>query len=173
MKYVSDYPRTLKHVLRNVCWRWDAMGGYFVCNTWGLLFGFPEDVFLMSTKDPKSPIIYAVFTTSRYCACDFGHNHWLLDDLCFQQEPTDPYLTHSFCPLATSSKVQPCVCTAWQTSGECSWVHTPIEMDQTISGCPSRDVSPTHVLELWVQQKLNWTVCELWTEQSFDLCSPM
>lgn len=24
-----------------------------------------EDVFLVSTKDPKSPMIYAVFTTSR------------------------------------------------------------------------------------------------------------
>ncbi len=26
---------------------------------------FPEDVFLMSAKDPKNPVIYAVFTTSR------------------------------------------------------------------------------------------------------------
>lgn len=25
-----------------------------------------EDVFLMSSKDPKNPVIYAVFTTSRY-----------------------------------------------------------------------------------------------------------
>ena len=27
---------------------------------------FAEDVFLMSSKDPKNPVIYAVFTTSRY-----------------------------------------------------------------------------------------------------------
>lgn len=26
---------------------------------------FAEDVFLMSSKDPKNPVIYAVFTTSR------------------------------------------------------------------------------------------------------------
>lgn len=25
-----------------------------------------EDVFLMSSKDPKNPLIYAIFTTSRY-----------------------------------------------------------------------------------------------------------
>lgn len=31
------------------------------------LYCLSEDVFLVSTKDPKSPIIYAVFTTSRYC----------------------------------------------------------------------------------------------------------
>lgn len=29
-------------------------------------FLFTEDVFLMSSKDPKNPVIYAVFTTSRY-----------------------------------------------------------------------------------------------------------
>lgn len=29
-------------------------------------FIFSEDVFLMSSKDPKNPVIYAVFTTSRY-----------------------------------------------------------------------------------------------------------
>lgn len=29
-------------------------------------FEFAEDVFLMSSKDPKNPVIYAVFTTSRY-----------------------------------------------------------------------------------------------------------
>lgn len=29
-------------------------------------FSFLEDVFLMSSKDPKNPVIYAVFTTSRY-----------------------------------------------------------------------------------------------------------
>lgn len=29
---------------------------------------FAEDVFLMSSKDPKNPLIYAIFTTSRYNA---------------------------------------------------------------------------------------------------------
>lgn len=29
-------------------------------------FVFSEDVFLMSSKDPKNPVLYAVFTTSRY-----------------------------------------------------------------------------------------------------------
>lgn len=29
-------------------------------------FVFAEDVFVMSSKDPKNPVIYAVFTTSRY-----------------------------------------------------------------------------------------------------------
>lgn len=37
-------------------------GFTFTCSC----FVFPEDVFLMSSKDPKNPVIYAVFTTSRY-----------------------------------------------------------------------------------------------------------
>lgn len=31
-----------------------------------LCVSIAEDVFLMSSKDPKNPVIYAVFTTSRY-----------------------------------------------------------------------------------------------------------
>lgn len=39
-------------------------GVQYVCNMSSLWL--TEDVFLVSTKDPKSPMIYAVFTTSRY-----------------------------------------------------------------------------------------------------------
>lgn len=34
--------------------------------TFFILFYFVEDVFLLPTRDDKNPIVYAVFTTSRY-----------------------------------------------------------------------------------------------------------
>lgn len=42
------------------------------------MFLFSEDVFLMSSKDPKNPIIYAVFTTSRYVHLSVTclNSHW-------------------------------------------------------------------------------------------------
>lgn len=35
--------------------------------TFTLTFSFKEDIFLLPTRDDKNPVVYAVFTTSRYC----------------------------------------------------------------------------------------------------------
>ncbi len=74
----------------------------------------------------------------------------------------------SFCPspvfalsfsTVTSLKAQQCVCTTWQTSGGCSWVPTPTEMDPTTSGCLSKGGCPIRALALWVstqKKELAW-----------------
>lgn len=41
------------------------------CFSFLFLVIFAEDVFLMNSKDPKNPIVYGVFTTSRYRAYHF------------------------------------------------------------------------------------------------------
>lgn len=57
------YPRGVRIVPSfhsNTVWCWDGCANvlmWFLCVS--------EDVFLMSSKDPKNPVIYAVFTTSR------------------------------------------------------------------------------------------------------------
>lgn len=64
-----------------------------------------EDVFLMSTKDPKSPIIYAVFTTSRYCGWHWNSFcHDWLHDPCFQQEPALSLSDSFFLPFSNIFK---------------------------------------------------------------------
>lgn len=53
-------------------------------------FAFSEDVFLMSSKDPKNPVIYAVFTTSRYNPVPI-----------FLWWPLNGMVSHLFCWIAS------------------------------------------------------------------------
>lgn len=151
------------HFLKMECY---LFSGEYVCNMRSLLFGFQRMFFSWAQR------ILRVQSSMQYfplpgTAADIGIVLAVIIDCMtrvFNKNLPFPYLTHSLCPLATSSKGQLCVCTAWQTSGECSWVLTLIEMDPITSGCPSRDVFPTHGPAQWVQYALKWDVSVSWTE---------
>lgn len=61
MNYVSDLFPQYRMKIKIQYLFWDR-----ISVTYFILVLILEDVFLITTKDPKSPVIYGVFTTSRY-----------------------------------------------------------------------------------------------------------
>lgn len=153
-----DCSSALKRVSHFISWRWNVIFSVEdVSVMYGVFFLFFRGCFSHEHQGSQEP----------HRLCSLHHFQvWLaskqfrrksLMACIFNTNQTFSYLPHSFCPLATSSKVRLCVCTAWRTSGECFWVLMLTEMGPTISGCPSKDVFPTHDLAQWVQYALNWT----------------
>lgn len=146
---------SLKYASHNIFLRWIAIcsvNNLFVI--YSVFYDFQRTFFLWAQRilRAQSSMLYLLLRGT------VNDTDWMS---CFA---ACPFLMTSFCPLATSSKVQLCVCTAWQISGECSWVLMLIEMDQTTSGCPSRAAFHTHVLAQWVHYALNLDVRVLWSK---------
>ena len=153
MNYVSECSLIVKCVYTHIiCRRWrrhaifsvEDMSVIYVC----LLFGFQRMFFSWAQRIPRAQSSMQYLPLPGTVA-KIGIVVATITDCMtrFQQQPalslSDSF---SFFHLATSLKVQLCVCTAWQTLGEYFWVLTLIEMDPIINGCPSRDAFPTHDL---------------------------
>lgn len=132
------------------------------------MLSFPEDVFLLRTKDGKSPEIYALFSTVRWVvqlqplrtsshSCPSpalslsprvaGCSPCLLGVV---GVPTASSAKHgsaglTLCPIAaTFSRALLSVCTAWPTSGRSSMGPLPTERAPITGGVPMRAGCPTH-----------------------------